>query len=90
VFLFLPSAALSKGLIRRVPDEMLSAKICALGKGAVFGSDCVHVCYFLPHIYIPDAIITPLNAPMDANIFSFEAPSSATVSSNNFFACKEH
>jgi hypothetical protein len=36
--LFLPSAALGKGLIRRVPDEMLSAKIFALGKGAVSGS----------------------------------------------------
>jgi hypothetical protein len=35
----LPSAALGKGLSRRVPDEMLSAKIFALGKGAVSGSE---------------------------------------------------
>jgi hypothetical protein len=34
---FLPSTALGKGLIRQVPDEMLSAKIFALGKGAVSG-----------------------------------------------------
>ena len=51
---------------------------------------CVRVCYFLPHMYIPDAIITPLNAPMDANIFSFEAPSLATGSSNKSFTCNEH
>jgi hypothetical protein len=37
---YLVSAALGKGLIHRVPDEMLSAKIFALGKGAVSGSVC--------------------------------------------------
>jgi hypothetical protein len=36
---FLPSVALGKNFIRRVPDEMLSAKIFALGKDSVSGSD---------------------------------------------------
>jgi hypothetical protein len=36
---FLPSASLVKGLIRRVPDKLLSAKVFALGKGAISGSE---------------------------------------------------
>jgi hypothetical protein len=39
-------------------------------------------------MYIPDAITTPLNAPMEAKIFSFEAPLLATGSSNKLFTCK--
>jgi hypothetical protein len=36
---FLPSAALGKVLIRRVPDEMLSAKHLTLGKDLFSGSE---------------------------------------------------